>query len=89
MASKPLFEDAAAAVLDLVEIAVLQGMKYVEESQRHQFVLDLRNLLAPIAAEQSNTARRVFGVIASGSFQGLSGLPPYAHCQGGDVRMPQ
>ena len=65
LASQSLSEDAASAVLDLVEVAVLQGMKYVEESQRHQFVLDLRNLLAPIADVQSNTARRVFRVIAS------------------------
>lgn len=64
LVSQPLSADATSAVLDLVEVAVLQGMTYVEENQRDQLVLDLRNLLKPVAAVQSNTARRVFRFIA-------------------------
>lgn len=63
LVSQPLSPDTTSAVLDMVEVAVLQGMKYVE-GQCDQLVLDLRNLIEPVAAVQSSTAQRVFRFIA-------------------------
>ena len=63
LVSQPLPDETAIAVLDLVEVAVQQGIKYTEKEHKDQFKLDLRNLLAPLAAMKTSGVSRVFCLV--------------------------